>query len=343
MPDHSFVYNKATLTTDAFAAENLIVEQGLTRFSAFSFSLSPMKKNLLTLLVLLFTTSVVFAQTPTTQNPINQIIDGKREGFWRITAALEHLGSPWTPQQTVKEGNYKASMMIGMWTEYFVSGLKKSELTYVNNRPNGPAKTYFENGKLEAEGTWVGTRWTGDYTLYYDNGNVRQKFKYNALGVRDGVQEYYHPNGKLAKTVTVKNGKEEGWEKEYNTNGELITEKFYNGGTIDDKKTIVHEPKKAEDPNAVITPEEKDNRKENSPTVKGTEQKSKEGVFDGEGFWILTNANGDITFKGTFEKNKLIDGEQRFYDSNGKLTRIKKFTGGKYSGDGPLPPEEKAK
>jgi len=303
-----------------------------------------MKKLVLSLLAMVITVTTVISQTPDTQSQENLIVNGKREGYWRINAALKHLSSPWTPQQIVEQGNYAASMKTGMWTEFFQNGKIKSELTFVNNRPNGPAKTYFENGNLEAEGNWVGTRWTGAYTLYYDNGNVRQKFNYNAMGVRDGPQTYYHPNGKVAIEINMKNGKEDGAGKEYNTNGELIKETYSVNGVMDNSKTVVHEPKKPEDPNAGKTPEELANEKEKAPTVQpGTGQVSKQGAFDGKGFWILTNSNGDITFKGTFENNKLIDGEQRFYDSNGKLTRIKTFTAGKYSGDGPLPAEEKAK
>lgn len=300
-----------------------------------------MKKQLLSVLVL-FAVSVAFAQTAT-QTQKNLIVNGKREGYWEITALLKKLPSPWTPDQVVEKGNYTASMKTGTWIEYYQNGKVKSELTFVNNRANGPAKMYFESGQLQEEGTWVGTRWTGPYKLYYENGNVRQQFTYNAMGVRDGAQTYYHPNGKVAIEVTVKNGKEEGWMKEYNTNGELVQETFHTGGVIDTTKTKTYEPKKAENVAATKAPEDIDNSKENAPTIKpGAGEVPNQGVFDGKGFWILAK-NGQITFKGTFENYKLIDGEQRIYDENGKLIQIKLFKGGKYAGDGPLPKEEKAK
>ena len=305
-----------------------------------------MKKHILSLLALVITASTVFSQTPDTQAGENQIINGKREGHWRITAALKHLGSPWTPQQLVEEGNYTASMKVGIWFEYFFNGNKKSELTYVNNRPNGPAKIYFENGQLQEEGTWVGTRWTGNYTLYYPDGKVRQQFKYNALGVRDGEQLYYHPNGQLAIKANIKNGKEEGLQQEYNTNGELIKETYYNGGVIDDKKTVVHEPKKAENPNAAVTPEERDNNKEVSPVVKpgdGNESNAGAGKFTGTGPWTMYNTDKQVTLKGEFKDWRLVKGEERIYDRNGKCIRVKMYDNGRYVGDGPLPKEDSGK
>lgn len=271
----------------------------------------------------------------------NQIdASGKRQGHWKVNAASKKLGSPWTPEQIVEEGNYTNSMKTGIWIEYYVNGNKKSELTYVNNRPNGPAKMYYENGNLSEEGTWVGTRWTGPYKLYYEDGQVRQSFAYNNLGQRDGPQTYYHPNGKVAIEVNMKAGKEEGVKKEYNTNGELTTETYFNGGNIDAAKTKTYEPKKPESADAVKAPEEKE-QKGTAPTVNTTtDQKANVGTFNGEGYWILYK-NGQITMKGTFAKRKLIDGEERIYDSNGILIQIKLYKGGKYVGDGPLPTETK--
>lgn len=286
-----------------------------------------------------------YAQTPDTQPQKNNIVDGKRQGYWEISALMKGFTSPWTPSQVVEKGNYTNSMKTGVWTEYYQNGKVKSELTYVNNRPNGPAKTYFESGQLEEEGTWVGSRWTGDYKLYYENGNLRQSFKYNALGQRDGQQLYYHPNGKLAIDVTEKAGKEEGWKKEYNTNGELTTETFFNGGTIDASKTITHDPVKVENPNAVKAPEEL-GKKEDAPTIKpGDGNKTNAGTkpFDGTGPHTLYNTNMQITFTGDFKNWKLMKGEQRLYDESGKCIRVKLFEDGKYAGDGPLPVENNKK
>lgn len=294
-----------------------------------------MKKVILSLFVLIASASLALSQN---------VIDasGKRQGHWQIHARDKKLGSPWTPEQVVEEGEYTNSMKTGIWTEYYQNGNKKSELTYVNNRPNGPAKMYYENGNLSEEGTWVGTRWTGPYKLYYEDGQVRQSFNYNNLGQRDGAQTYYHPNGKVAIEVNMKAGKEEGVKKEYNTNGELTSETYFNGGTIDPAKTKTYEPKKPESADATKAPEEKDQHG-TAPTVTNTnEVKPNTGTFNGEGYWILYK-NGQITMKGTFAKKKLIDGEERIYDNNGILIKIKLYKDGKYVGDGPLPTESNSK
>jgi len=294
-----------------------------------------MKKNILSLLIVALTASVVFAQTPA-PGTYNQIVDGKRQGFWQLSALLLKMPSPWLPSQTVEEGNYDKSMKTGKWLRYFQNGNKESELTYVNNRPNGPAKTYFESGQLQEEGTWVGNRWTGPYKMYYESGKVRQQFSYNALGQRDGEQLYYHPNGELNIRVTLNNGKEEGWKKEYNDKGELVEETFFNGGAIDPSKTVKHKPKEDVD----IAPE--DQQVGTAPVVKkGDGQQTNPGAkpFDGNGDHILYK-NGQITMVGFFKDWKLIKGEERLYDNSGKWIRTRLYENGKYAGDGVVKEDE---
>jgi antitoxin component YwqK of YwqJK toxin-antitoxin module len=297
-----------------------------------------MKKLLLSSLVLLVAATAVLAQTPA-PGSYNQIVDGKRQGYWQLNALLLKMPSPWLPQQIVEEGNYEKSMKTGKWLRYFQNGNKESELTYVNNRANGPAKTYFESGQLQEEGTWVGTRWTGPYTMYYENGKVRQQFKYNALGQRDGEQLYYHPNGQLNISVNIKAGKEEGWKKEYNDKGELVEETFFNGGTMDPSKTVKHKPKEA----VAIAPE--DQVGGTAPVVKkGDGQEINKGEtggkpFDGNGPHTLYK-NGQVTMVGVFKDWKMISGEERLYDAAGKWVRTKRYENGKYIGDGVVKEEE---
>jgi antitoxin component YwqK of YwqJK toxin-antitoxin module len=260
---------------------------------------------------------------------------GKRQGHWIIYGKMkpEKLKAGYGADSKVEEGEYKDSQKMGVWIEYFPTGLKKSELTFVNNRPNGHAIMYNENGTKAEEGTWVGTRWTGDYHLYYEDGTERQAFNYNQLGQRDGKQVYKHPNGQVAIEVEMKAGKEEGWKKEYDENGNLIRETYFSGGTIDPAKTKTYTPA-----NAVAVqkaPEEKE-MKGTAPTVTTSDFKPNTGTFNGEGPWILYK-NGQISMKGTFHNKKLVDGEERVYDNNGLLVRIKLYKAGKFVGDGPLP------
>lgn len=252
---------------------------------------------------------------------------GKRQGWW-VLYGRDKKDPAYDLTAKWQEGKYKDSQKIGSWVEYFPTGSKKSELIFVNNRPNGHAIIYNENGKKSEEGTWVGSKWVGSYTLYYDNGTPRESFNYSQLGQREGVQTYTHPNGKVAITVEMKCGKEQGWKKEYDENGNLIRETYFDNGEIDVSKTKIYDS-----PIIVEKAPEEKVIKGNSPTVSDPSFVPNKGIFDGEGDWILYK-NGQITMKGTFHLKKLVDGEERIYDPNGLLISIKIYKGGKYVGEG---------
>jgi antitoxin component YwqK of YwqJK toxin-antitoxin module len=290
-----------------------------------------MKKITLLLLFVIAFTGISYAGGDDTLNQVDAA--GKRQGWWIIRGKARPEKKGYAPESKIEEGRYKDSQKTGVWIEYYPNGNKKSELTFVNNRPNGHAIMYNENGTKAEEGTWVGTRWTGEYHLYYEDGTERQAFNYNQLGQRDGKQVYKHPNGKTAIEVDMKNGKESGWKKEYDENGNLIRETYYNDGAIDATKTKTYTPSQPAPP--AKAPEEKD-IKGTAPTVTSGDFKPNTGTFNGEGPWILYK-NGQISMKGTFHNKKLMDGEERIYDNNGLLVRIKLYKDGKYVGDGPLP------
>lgn len=286
-----------------------------------------MKKITLILLLFVSTFGVAYAVEGDSTNIVDAA--GKRQGWW-VLFGRDKKDPAYANDAKWQEGRYKDSQKTGVWIEYFPTGKKKSELTFVNNRPNGHAVMYNENGVKAEEGTWVGTRWVGDYKLYYDDGTPRQTFNYSQLGQREGTQTYLHPNGKVAITVDMKGGKEQGWKKEYDENGNLIRETFFADGVIDPAQTKTYDTPKPEK-----APEETD-IKGTAPTVSDPNFKPNKGTFNGEGDWILYK-NGQITMKGTFHAKKLINGEERIYDNNGLLRQIKIYKDGKYVGDGPIP------
>ncbi|CAN5799321.1 hypothetical protein BH11BAC7_BH11BAC7_05370 [soil metagenome] len=285
-----------------------------------------------TLFILLFLCSVLtaFSQESTTENYTDPA--GKRQGHWTIFGRMQSDKS-YAAEAKVEEGIYKDSQKTGIWNAYYPNGKNKSEFTFVNNRPNGHAIKYNENGTKSEEGTWVGVRWVGEFHLYYEDGTERQSFNYNSVGQRDGKQVYKNPNGTLAIEVSVKAGKEEGWKKEYDENGNLLRETYFNGGVIDPAKTKEYPP--AAGASKVV----KDDvivGEGSKPPVVDIKEKPPTGEFTGEGSHTLYR-NGQITQKGTFHLKKLVDGECRIYDNNGMLIQIKLYKGGKYVGDAPIP------
>jgi antitoxin component YwqK of YwqJK toxin-antitoxin module len=288
-----------------------------------------MKKSLL---ILLFVAcKIAIAQSSVGKDTIpggNNFTDteGKKQGKWVILGKDAHKPE-YKDDQKVEEGKYIDSKKTGIWKEYYPNDNLKSSITYENNRPSGYAKMYHDNGKIKEEGMWKNNRWTGDYKLYYDNGQVQQAFAFDATGKRAGKQTYFYENGQTMIEGTWDGGKEAGVVTEYYDNGEKKSEKNFNGGVLDIATTKTFDQKK---PTKVVA----EVVKEAPPIIPDKkETPNLKTPFNGEGYWKLYNQNKQVSKDGTFSKNRLVDGKVYFYSSDGILTRIAVYKGGKYVGD----------
>ncbi|MBL7918062.1 MAG: hypothetical protein JNM96_06670, partial [Bacteroidia bacterium] len=138
---------------------------------------------------------------------------GKKQGKW-VIMGKHKPGDCYKSEQKIEEGNYKQNRKTGTWLEYYCNNNTKSQLTFINGRPDGYAIMYYENGNKKEEGDWKNNKWVGNYKLYYENGQVQHDFKFNQGGKREGVQTYNYENGQVAVQGNFANGKESGQIKE---------------------------------------------------------------------------------------------------------------------------------
>lgn len=287
------------------------------------------------LLILIAVSELAVAQTFELLNDKDTInrtdVNGKRQGKWIVYNRL--VNKPcYTAEQKVEEGVYAEGKKTGLWTEYYCNNNMKSKITFENNRPSGYAIMYHENGKIKEEGLWKNNRWVGDYKLYYENGQVQQSFKFNTTGKREGEQKYFYENGQTMIEGNWAEGKEAGVVREYYENGDLKSEKNFEGGFLDVASVKNFEPKK---PVQEVVKPVKDPDPAPPVVVDDKTEKVNSGKpFDGEGNHTLFNTNKQISKKGFFHQNRLMDGTVYIYNSNGILTRKALYKGGKYVGDG---------
>ena len=96
--------------------------------------------------------------------------------------------------QLVETGNYENGKKVGVWKAYHSSGKIASEISFLNDFPDGLAKFYREDGKILAEGILKGGNYVGDYYIFDQNGN---KFKKN--GNKKDQYAYLDFSGKIEK------------------------------------------------------------------------------------------------------------------------------------------------
>ena len=194
---------------------------------------------LLLLLLLLLSTNIK-AQTfnITEEGDTVNITDGNnlKQGEWFILGKdIKKAG--WKRDQLVETGVYKDNKKNGKWTEYYENGKIKSEITYVNDEPNGYAKLYYDTGTPSEEGIWQNYHWVGNYRAFYENGNLRNYFHMNRQGKRTQGQIYFYEDGSERMEGEWNDGQENGTVTEYYDNGDKKSERVFNeGGKINETK-----------------------------------------------------------------------------------------------------------
>lgn len=133
-----------------------------------------------------------------------KIVNGKPDGFWRTFHENGIIKS---------EGNRKNGQLDGVWKFYAESGKLTLEYEYREGKKNGFKRVFdAESGKLISEENF-------------------------SDDVRNGISSYYKEGFKFREVPFVK-GKEEGFGKEFNKEGLVITITKYKSGYISREEKI---------------------------------------------------------------------------------------------------------
>lgn len=225
----------------------------------------------------------------TNEEEINSVVDGKREGFWRIEGS----------NGKVEEGNYVDGKKNGIW-KTTKAGVVQSEVTFTNDKAVGEATIYFPDGRIMEKGYWNIDHWEGSYDRFHENGNKACQFTYDNRGRRQGRQLYFHENGKIMYDGEWKSGKIIGTLSVFNEDGNKILERNYSETGKFEGNTEV--------------------------AIDVTSRTIQE--FTGTGNYTLYHVNGKVDRKGYFLKGKLINGEKYNYNGQWKVTSIDTYQEG---------------
>jgi antitoxin component YwqK of YwqJK toxin-antitoxin module len=152
------------------------------------------------------------------------------------------------------------------------------------------------------------------YIEYHDNGNVRVKGQRNSKGQREGIEEWFYPNGNIKCRIPFKGGKRDGIEERFDKQGNITgTCLWKNGEVIEETK-----PK--------LTPHIKYYLNWNVK-VKGQEN----SVGEREGIWEWFYSNGNIERRIPYKDGK-IDGIDEWFNKNGNIHMRIPFKEGKEDG-----------
>jgi antitoxin component YwqK of YwqJK toxin-antitoxin module len=185
------------------------------------------------------------------------------------------------------EGTLKNGKPDGYWKSYNETGTIKSEGNRVNFELDSLWKFYNPDGKIMVEINYKSGKKNGIKTTFMDKETMKENFRDD---IREGYTRYYYPDGKLKQEVPFVKGFEQGYGKEYATDGTIITLTEYKRGFIVDRLRI--------------------NRKDN----RGRKQ----------GRWCSFYENGNLKSEVTY-RDDLRNGYLKEYAENGDLLKIAKY------------------
>jgi antitoxin component YwqK of YwqJK toxin-antitoxin module len=185
------------------------------------------------------------------------------------------------------EGMIKNGKPDGYWRSYYVTGIKKSEGRYTSFKLDSIWLFYDQVGDTTDRINYLFGKKNGYYYKYKKDpatGLYLWSKELFAGDRKEGTAFIYFPEGKIQQTISYNAGKKEGYSKEYDKNGNVITLMEYN--------------------NDFLVSREKINRTDN----KGLKQ----------GNWLEFYPDGKKKTE-KFYRDDLLHGYYKEYDSEGNL------------------------
>ncbi len=251
-----------------------------------------------------------------------------------------------------------------------IVGYIKSKELYVNDKREGEAYYYYPSGKLKEIVPYREGKKEGTGKVFDEKGNIitikeyhrdnlveRTRInRYNRNGNKEGRWITFYPDGKKHTEANYKDGRLEGYYKEYDRVGNLTLVLFYRDGKLVDL---------TEGNDTIATPvdirnkyDEEGNLVESGAYRNGVpigihRKYNKEGkvigarIYDNngkvvaegivtekgekEGKWKFYYENGQVRAEGRYVRN-MRTGTWKFYDRNGRIEQTGSYRNGKPEG-----------
>ncbi|NOX86141.1 MAG: toxin-antitoxin system YwqK family antitoxin [Chlorobi bacterium] len=302
--------------------------------------------------------------------------DGKPDGYWKNYYENGKLKS---------EGNRKNYLLDSLWRFYDEEGKLVLEINYkqgkkngfrityqgdevtkenfVNDVKQGPTYILYPNGKVKMKIPFVNGLENGVAREYDQNGNVIQLItykkgyiagrerinRYDADNLPDGKWKWFYDDESLRMEGSFKHGLKNGYFKEYDQEGNLISvTKWVDGEKEEQAEELVKLDVRTDyypdgtpkvvgtyDKNGIPEGVRREYNKEGKVEKAYIFRHGKiiaEGIFtdagEKEGFWNEYYPDGKLKAAGRYDKDDR-DGLWKFYYPSGQLEEVGKYLNGK--------------
>jgi antitoxin component YwqK of YwqJK toxin-antitoxin module len=145
---------------------------------------------------------------------------------------------PSTKQLEFRNGiwHWRGNPYNGKFIDYYYSGDKKEEGTFVDGKYDGVDKIYFKNGSVLVEREYKNGYANGMEKEYYSDSSLKQSGKF-IDDKEDGLWQMFFPNGRIKQADTFSMGNRIGKTTVYYSTGKILAiETTQNGQTIPDER-----------------------------------------------------------------------------------------------------------
>ena len=275
-----------------------------------------------------------------TVEKINYVL-GKKNGFYYRYITAEEKNST-RKNVLVSKELYVNDNKEGIGSYYYFNGSLERTVSFLKNKKHGTSKEYDKYGMLITV-----LEYFNDYLI--DKQNINRTVD----GKKEGIWRSYYDNGKIQSEMHYLGDQLDGYQKDYNSKGNLVKKLLFNQGkmvNLAKGDTLNIEEKIVFDENKFII--KRGYYRENVPlgihreyntdgSVKNSLVYDEEGHIisqgiikdDGsrEGKWNYYYDNGELKSEGNYENNRQV-GEWKYFFKGGNPEQIGNFNKGVLQG-----------
>lgn len=123
-------------------------------------------------------------------------------------------------------GYIKNEAAVGKWEEWYGSGEKKAEYSFLDGLEQGERKTWYPSGQLAEQGEMRFGKQEGIWKMWYESGSPMAETAYEK-GIETGERIHWYESGKKKSQATVLGGLQNGLRTFWDEQGQIKARGYF--------------------------------------------------------------------------------------------------------------------
>ena len=124
------------------------------------------------------------------------------------------------------KGYLKDGVAVGKWEEWYGSGEKKAEYSFLDGLEQGQRTTWYPSGQIAEQGEMRFGKQEGAWKMWFESGAPMAETSYDK-GVETGERIHWYESGKKKSQAEVRGGLQNGLRRFWYENGQLKAKGYF--------------------------------------------------------------------------------------------------------------------